>query len=80
MQIIQHKLNTIEIKIALNENVKKTNPLRDELFSRIHVNLLQHLGSDVDLILNQVDDFDLKAPYVISKLGRKNWEGQEYLV
>jgi hypothetical protein len=80
MQFIQQTLDSIEIKIALDDNIKQKDSLIDELFSRIHADLLKRLGSDVDLIITQVDGFDVKAPYVISNLGRKNWEAQEYLV
>jgi phenylacetate-CoA ligase len=80
MQLIQQTLNKVEIKIALDDNVKKTDPLTDELFSRIQANLLKRLGSDVDLMITQVDGFDSKAPYVISNLGRKSWEAREYIL
>ncbi|MCX6663962.1 MAG: hypothetical protein NTZ75_06905 [Euryarchaeota archaeon] len=80
IQLIQQTLDKIEIKIALDDNGKKQEPLTDELFSRIRTNLLKRFGSDIDLIITHVDGFDSKAPYVISRFGRKSWEAREYLV
>jgi phenylacetate-CoA ligase len=79
MQIIQHTLDRVEIKIAY-DTIERKKTSTDTLFSSIRSGLLERLGSDIDLVLTQVDGFDSKAPYVINKIWKENWEVREYLI
>ncbi len=79
MQIIQHTLDRVEIKIAY-DTIEKKKTSTDRLFSSIRAGLLERLGSDIDLVLTQVDGFDSKAPYVINKIWKENWEVRKYLI
>ena len=62
------------------DTIEKKKTSADTLFSSIRACLLERLGSDIDIVLTQVDGFDSKAPYVINKIWKENWEVREYLI
>jgi len=80
IQIVQHKLDRLEIKILLDEELKRVAPSTDKMFSAIKSSLHVILGSDIKIIINEVNRFDSKDPYIVSKIDRSKFVEKMYLV
>lgn len=80
IQIIQHKIDNLEFKILFDEDLRNTGPSPEELFSVLKRKLSKKFGSDVKLVIKEVDKFDKKDPYFITKIDRVKFVEKKYLV
>lgn len=79
IQIVQHGLNQIEVKVVINHNLKETVPVRD-IFSMIKMGFYEKIGSDadVDVTVNEVKEID-QGEYIVSKIGKDKFDKKIYL-
>jgi len=80
IQIIQHSLNRLEIKILFYEELRNISPLPEEIISVIKDKLIKKLGSDIEVFIHEVDKFKIKDPYFVCKLDRRKFIEKSYLV
>lgn len=80
IQIVQNKIDTIEVRILFDEYLRDTGCSADETLSLINQKLLERLGNHVNLTLKEVSKFDTKAPYILSSLDRTSVHEKHYLI
>ena len=80
IQIVQHKIDSIELKILVDEHLRDVGHPVDKMFSIIKNKLRKRLGPDIKIGIKEVDRFDAKDPYIISKVDRSKFVEKMYLV
>jgi phenylacetate-coenzyme A ligase PaaK-like adenylate-forming protein len=80
IQIIQHKIDSLELKILFDEDLRNIGPSSEEIFSVLKRKLLEKFGSDIKLVIKEVVKFDKKDPYFITKIDRAKFVEKKYLV
>ena len=70
----------MEFKILFDEDLRNTGPSPEELFSVLKRKLSKKFDSDVKLVIKEVDKFDKKDPYFITKIDRVKYIKKKYLV
>jgi phenylacetate-CoA ligase len=79
-QIIQNKLDDIEILIVIDEDLKDANPSIDILFKKIKEIYEDKVGPGITITIKEAAEKDIKsesnkpAPLVISHISHKEWE------
>ena len=80
IQIIQHKIDSLELKILFDEDLRDIGPTSEEIFSLLKRKLLEKFDSGINLVITEVDKFDKKTPYFVSKIDRAKFVEKMYLV
>jgi phenylacetate-CoA ligase len=80
IQIIQHKVDSLEIKILFDEELRNIGTSPEKIFSILKINLENKLGSNFEVSIREVDKFDVKDPYFICKVDRSKFIEKSYLV
>ena len=80
IQIIQHKIDAIELKIMFDEQLRDIGGSAEKIFSIIQKKLQSRLGSDIKIDIKEVSKFDAKDPYIISKINRSKFVEKMYIV
>jgi len=78
-RIIQHSLKKIEIKLVINKQAKSKDKSIEEIFSVIRNGYRQKIGSDVEIIIKDVDKVSKNGPRIISKLDRNKYKISQYI-
>jgi len=78
-RIIQHSLSKIEIKLVIDKQLREKTPSVEEIFSIIRNGYHEKVGSDVEIIVREVDEVSKKGPRIISKLDRNKFEICQYI-
>ena len=78
-RIIQHSLTKIEIKLVIDNQLREKGPSVEEIFSIIKKGYQEKVGSDVEIIVREVDEVSKKGPRIISKLDRNKFEIRQYI-
>ena len=78
-RIIQHDLKKIEIKLVIDNRLREKGPSVEEIFSIIEKGYQEKVGSDVEIIVREVDEVSKKGPRIISKLDRNKFEIRQYI-
>ena len=78
-RIIQHSLTKIEIKLVIDNQLREKGPSVEEIFSIIKNGYQEKVGSDVEIIVREVDKVSKKGPRIISKLDRNKFEIRQYI-
>jgi len=80
IQIIQHKIDSLEIKILFDEELKNIGTSPDEIISILRGKLIDKLGSNIEISINEVEKFDGKDPYFVCKVDRSKFIEKSFLV
>jgi len=78
-RIVQHSLKKIEIKIVIDNKLREKGPSIEKIFSIIKNGYQEKVGSDVEIIVREVDKVSKKGPRIISKLDRNKFEIRQYI-
>ena len=78
-RIIQHSLTKIEIKLVIDNELREKGPSIEKIFSIIKNGYREKVGSDVEIIVREVDRVGKKGPRIISKLDRNKFEIRQYI-
>jgi phenylacetate-CoA ligase len=80
LQIIQHKLDKLEMKILFDEELRNVGTSSEQIISMIKGKLDKKLGSDIEISISEVNKFDEKEPYFICNVDRNKFIEKNYLV
>ena len=80
IQIIQHKIDKLEIKILFDEELKKVNTPPDQFIKVVENKLTEKLGTNIEIFINEVDKFDGKDPYYICRIDRSKFIEKHFLI
>jgi phenylacetate-CoA ligase len=79
IQIIQHILDKFEIDIQFDDEIKYKTNVKEKMFFTFKNILREKLGSNIEIIINEVEDLDSKAPYLISTVDKSNFLEKIYI-
>jgi phenylacetate-coenzyme A ligase PaaK-like adenylate-forming protein len=79
IQIIQHKIDYLEIKLLMDESFDKNKLSTNRIFKLLKNKLLEKLTQDIKIVINNVEKLDKDAPYLISKINRSEFIENKYL-
>jgi len=80
IQIIQHKIDNLEIKVLFDEELRNVGTSPDKIISILKSKLINKLGSNIEILIKEVEKFDAKAPYFICKVDRNKFIEKSFLV
>lgn len=80
IQILQHSVNRLEIKIQIDEKLRSVGPSVEELFGVLKRKLYDRLGADIDVTITEVDSFNVKDLHLVSKIDKSNIIGDSYVL
>ena len=80
IQILQHNINRLEIKIQIDEKLRSVGSSVEELFRILKKKLYDRLGSDIDITITEVDSFNVKDAYLVSKIDKSKIIGDSYVL
>ncbi len=78
-QMIQHKLDTIEIRIKINDELRNTEPSIDTLFFTIQQRFKERYGPDLTITVNERGQFEPHTPTIISNIDPSTLKKKIYL-
>jgi phenylacetate-coenzyme A ligase PaaK-like adenylate-forming protein len=72
-QIIQHRINKIEILVVINNKLRNVGPSVDKILKELKKRFSEKIGSDVEIIINEIDKIQTEtsgepAKLIISKV------------
>jgi phenylacetate-CoA ligase len=76
-KIIQYSMNKIEIQLVIDKKMK--DPPVEKIFSIIKKDFQEKVGSEVEIIIREIDSINKKEPRIISKLDKSKFKIQEYI-
>lgn len=79
IQIIQHQINGIEIKLHFGKTKNKEYST-EKIISAIKKRLIDKLDINIDILITEVESFESKDPYFVSKIDISKFIEKEYLV
>lgn len=80
IQIIQHKIDNLEIKILFDEELTNVGASPEKIISILKEKLVEKFGPNIEFLIYEVDKFDVKDPYLICKIDRTKFIEKGYLV
>ncbi|UCF49096.1 MAG: phenylacetate--CoA ligase family protein [Thermoplasmatales archaeon] len=80
IQIIQHKINSLEIKVLFNKELRDMGTPPEKIFNVLKRIFLEKSGSEIKLKINEVKHFDAKDQYFISRIDRTKFIERKYLI
>ena len=80
IQIVQHRIDAIEVRIFFDEYLRDAGRSADETLSLLHHKLQERLGTQIEIQLKEVERFDDKAPYILSTIDSTHLLEKNYLV
>ncbi len=73
-------MNCLEIKIQIDEKLRSVGPSVEELFRILKRKLCDRLGSDIVVTITEVDSFNAKDAYLVSKIDKSKIIGDSYVL
>jgi phenylacetate-coenzyme A ligase PaaK-like adenylate-forming protein len=80
IQIIQHDIDNLEMNILFDKDLRNVGVSPEKIFDILKRKLLEKIGSKIHLEIKEVDSFNKKDPYFISKIDRSKFIEKEYLI
>lgn len=80
IQIIQHKIDSLEIKILFDKELRNVGTSPEKIFDVLKSKFLEKSGTNIQLTINEVDHFDVKDRYFISKIDRTKFIEKHHLI
>lgn len=78
-QIIQHKLNKLEMVTLINNDLRNTKPSVEKIFSTIRDEFKREYGSDIDIDFKETDYFEPHIPGIVSKIDKNKIKKKKYV-
>jgi len=78
-RIIQHSETKIEIQVVLDPKQKNTKPSNEEIFSMLKKGFIEKVGSDVDIMIKEVDKLGDHERRIISKVDKSKFKIKQYV-
>ena len=69
-RVIQNNLTKIEINVVIDEKLRNEGPSVDEIFSILKRGFKEKLGSEVEILIKEVEKIDKENPRIISKVDK----------
>ena len=79
-QIIQHKMDNVEIRIQFDKELNNAGCSTGELFDFMRKKMQKAFGPDVEIVFKEVDSFEENAPYLVSKINKDKFIEKNYVV
>jgi hypothetical protein len=70
VRVIQNSLTKLEINVVIDEKLRNIGPSIDKIFSVLKTGFKEKLGSEVEILLKEVNKIDKENPRFISKVDR----------
>lgn len=80
IQIIQKKIDSLEIKILFDVELRNVGTTPERFISILKDKLEGKFGSNINITIKEVEKFDVKDPYFICKIDRSKFIEKSYLV
>lgn len=80
IQIIQHDIDNLEMNVLFDKDLRNVGVSPEKIFDILKRKLLEKIGSKIHLEIIEVDSFNTKDPYFISKIDRSKFIEKEYLI
>jgi len=80
IQIVQHNIDTIDVRVLFDEDLRNAGRSAEETLSLLHHKLMERLGTQLAIHLTEVNRFDEKAPYILSTISRTRVFEKGFLV
>jgi phenylacetate-CoA ligase len=80
IQIVQNRIDAIEVRILFDDHLRDVGCPADETLSLMHRILQERLGTQLEIQLTEVERFDEKAPYILSSVDRTRVSEKNFLV
>jgi phenylacetate-coenzyme A ligase PaaK-like adenylate-forming protein len=68
VRVIQNSLTEIEIHVVIDEKQRTSGPSVDALFALLKKGFKEKLGSEVEILITEVENIDKQHPRIISKV------------
>lgn len=78
-QVIQRSLNHLEVNIVVDHEVENVEPSVEQIGSVITNGFREKVGSDIEIVVREVDQIPKQEPRVISKVNRLLYPVTSYL-
>ena len=78
-QLIQHKINKLEMVTLINNDLRNTKPSLEEIFSTIRKEFKAKYGSDIDIEFSETDYFEPHIPGIVSKIDKSKIKKKIYV-
>jgi len=78
-RIIQHSKNKIEIQVVIDPMQKNIKPSTEEIFLMLKTGFIKKVGSDVDIIVKEVEKLGDHERRIISKVDKSKFEIKQYI-
>jgi phenylacetate-CoA ligase len=76
-RIIQHSMTKIEIQLVIDKQIK--DPPVEKIFSLIKKGFEEKVGSEVKIIIREVEKVDKRGPRIISKVDKNKFKIDQYI-
>ncbi len=80
IQIIQNKINSLEIKVLFYKELRNVGASPEIIFGVLKRKFLEKSGSNIQLTISEVKHFDVKDEYFISRIDRTKFIEKKYLI
>jgi phenylacetate-coenzyme A ligase PaaK-like adenylate-forming protein len=70
VRVIQHSLKKLEIQVVIDEKLRSVGPTVGQLFSFLKESFNEKLGSEVEILIKEVDAIDKQKPRIISHIDK----------
>jgi phenylacetate-CoA ligase len=74
VRVIQNSLTKLEINVVIDEKLRNIGPSIDKIFSVLKTGFKEKLGSEVEILLKEVEKIDKENPRFISKVDRSKFQ------
>jgi phenylacetate-CoA ligase len=78
-QLIQHKLNKLEMVTLVNDDLRNAEPSLEKIFETIRKELKEKYGPDIDIAFRETDHFDPHIPGIVSKIDKSRIKKKKYI-
>ena len=80
IQIIQHDIDNLEINVLFDRDLRNVGVSPEKMFNILKRKLLEKISTKIHLEIKEVNSFNTKDPYLISKIDRSKFIVKEYLI
>jgi phenylacetate-CoA ligase len=78
-QMIQHKIDSIEIRVKINDELRNIGPPVDTIFSTIQQRFKEQYGPHLIIRVNEREQFEPHTPTIISKVDKSTMKKKIYI-
>ncbi|UCD13831.1 MAG: hypothetical protein JSW60_09810, partial [Thermoplasmatales archaeon] len=78
-QLIQHTIDKIEIRAAVDKDLRDTDPSIEKIFSVLQQCFKDKFGSNIEMHIKKVKKFKPQTPSVVSKVDKSKIKKKIYI-